>query len=245
MTVRQFISNISNLIKAVSEDDWVSPKFLFSLSKQAVSDFLKKENSGSRLTYKLIGGWSEIGNVPMIEVPITDCNIGVNQCDRLMRSKFKLPEMYESKFGGIIKQVMSLNLGTEYVNIFSPKQWLAASKREYGNTRYFFFIDGYLYIPVKKLSLGSPDNIRIEAYFKDKWEVAQFIYQVNNSCEECKLPTDPCKSPLDYEIVIPTFLEDDVNQYILQKLSGTYLKIVEDEYPNLSSNDKTNQRDKK
>lgn len=243
MTVRQYINSITNSIKAYTSDSWISPKLIYNLSQQAIADFLKKDNSASRLTYKLIAGWTEIPNLPFIEVDVTECNLGVDRCQKLMRSKYPLPAMYESKFGGIIKQVLSLNLQTEYTNIFSPKQWIATTKREFGNQRYFFFINNYLYIPVKKASEGSPEIVRIEAYFKDKFEVAQLLNKINESCEDCKANTEVCKKRLEYEMVIPTHLENDVKNFVITSLANTYLKIPTDTYPNINSNDVTNQRD--
>lgn len=241
MTIKEFVSTISTSIKAENIDDFISPKFIYSLSQQAIADFLKKENSASRLTYKLVSGWTEIPIIPMEEVPVTECNLGVYQCQKLMKSKYRLPEIYESKFGAIIRQVMSLNLNVEYTNIYSPKQWLATTKREFGKERYYFFIDGYLYIPIRKLSEGSPEQIRIEAYFKDKYHVAQFIDLINGSCEDCKTKIDKCKKQVEYEMVIPTGLQNDVKGYVLQQLAGIYVKIVPDNLPNSNTIEKTNQ----
>lgn len=238
MNIRQFISDISNELKANSLDDFTSPKFIYSLSQSIIADFLKKDASSNRLTFKIIEGWSEIPNLPMIEVPVTECNLGVKDCRRLMRSKYQLPEMFESKFGGLIKQVMALNLATEYQNIYSPKQWVAASKRQYGNERYFFFLNNYLYIPIKGINEGSPETVRIEAYFKNKWDVDQLINQINNSCSDCELKIDKCKPFLDYQMVIPFYLENDVKKEVVNYLVKSK-QIVEDQNPDLSSINKT------
>ena len=240
-SIRQFTSDISNQLKANSLDDFISPKFIYSLSQSVIADFLKKDTSANRLSFKIIEGWSEIPNLPMIEVDITECNLGVIQCKKLMRSKYQLPEMYESKFGGLIKQVMALNLATEYKNIFSPKQWEVASKREFGNDRYYFFLNNYLYIPIKGNNQASPEIVRIEAYFKNKWDVDQLIYKISSSCADCKLSVDKCKPFLDYQMVIPFFLENDVKKEIVNYLLKSK-QIVEDALPDLNNLNKTNQR---
>ena len=80
MNIRQFISDISNELKANSLDDFTSPKFIYSLSQSIIADFLKKDASSNRLTFKIIEGWSEIPNLPMVEVPVTECNLGVKDC---------------------------------------------------------------------------------------------------------------------------------------------------------------------
>jgi len=237
-TIRQYISTLANSVKALSIDDFISPKFLYNLSQQAIADFLKKDNSASRLTFKLTQGWTEIPNLPMVEVDVTECNLGAKTCVKLMRSKYRLPSIYESKFGPIVKQVMSLNFATLYNPIFTPKQYEAATKRQYGKDRYYFILDGYLYIPVRKLEEGSPEIVRIEAYFKDKWEVAQFINKINGSCESCKSDIDECKPRLSYEMVIPMHLENEVKQYVISQIASIYLKVTPDELPNMNQNQK-------
>lgn len=237
-SIRQYISDIANQIKSENLDDFYSPKFIYSLSQSVISDFLKKDNNSNRLIFKVIEGWTEIPNLPMVEVPVTECNLGVKDCRRLMRSKYQLPEMFESKFGGLIKQVMALNLATEYTNIYSPKQWVVASKREFGNERYFFFLNNYLYIPIKGIKEGSPEIIRIEAYFKNKWDVDQLINKINNSCNDCEQKVDKCIPFLDYQMVIPFSLENDVKKEVINYLLKSK-QIIEDQNPDLSDINKT------
>jgi len=244
MIIIQFISDVSNTLKANNLDDFISPRYIYNSAQSIIADFLKKENNSNRLTFKVIEGWSEIPNIPMIEVGISECNLGVNTCQKLMRSKYQLPEMYESKFGGLIKQVMSLNLGTDYKNVYSPKQYVAASKREFGNGRYFFFLNNYLYIPVKTKEEGSPEICRMEAYFKNKWDVDQYIVKIESECADCNISVDKCKRFLDYQMVIPFGLENDVKKELLNILLKSK-QIQSDNYPNLNDLDKTNQRDKK
>src|SRR6185437_2136245 len=125
-------------------------------------------------------------------------------------SKEPLPAIYTSKFGPIINQVASINFGTIYQDAFTPRQWKAIQKREFINKdiKYFFFIGNQLYIPIMKGSEVSPEEIRISAMFKDRWEVDQYK-QLVGVCEECN-KNDYCKKLLDYEIVIPDYLENDI-----------------------------------
>lgn len=242
MIIRQFLSNIANEIKSNSLDDYVSPKYIYFLAQTIIADFLKKDNSANRLVYKIIEGWSEVPNLPMIEVPVTECNLDTRVCQKLMKSKYRLPAMYESKFGGLIKQVLALNLATEYTNIYTPKQWVAASKRQYGNEKYYFFQDGYLFIPIKKGELGSPELVRLEAYFKNKKDVDLLIAQINSSdCEDCNYTVDTCKPFLDYEMVIPFYLENDVVKETINHLRTT-LQVTPDENPNQNQLSKINQQ---
>lgn len=239
-TIREFISDINNSIKALNLDDWISPKFVYSQAQSVIADFLKKDVQSNRNLYKIVEGWTEIPCLEMISVPVTSC--GDIDCQRLMRSKDRLPAIYSSKFGPIIKSVISLNAGTIYFPAQSLQQWNAKNKRPFKKDKYYVFIDGYLYIPIPKGEFESPEQVRLEAYFKDKAAVDKFIKSMNtlnSNCKDCK----NCNKFLDYEMVIPFYLETSVKNQVLNDLRNTYLQINQDSYPNNNQEDKTNQRD--
>lgn len=244
MTVRQFISDINEKVRAYGIDSWIPPKTIYSNAQSAISSFLSRSNSASRLIYKNDRALTEIDGIEMQEVPVTTCDLGdTYNCERLMRSKLPLPNIYTSKFGDIVPEVMSINFGQEYTNCFTPKQYKAISKREFQDPklRYFYILNNFLYIPIRKASERSPEQIRILALFRDRYEVYKFV-QAIGGCPECT-PQEPCKKLLDFEMVLPDFLEDDVKGKVTQDLANVYLKIVPDEYPNLEGVSKNNQKD--
>ncbi len=243
MTVRQFIADISGKIKALGIDDWISPRFVYTSAQSIISDFLSKSNSTNRLIYKNDRCLTEIEGIEMEPVPITTCQLDIYTCEKLMRSKYPLPNIYTSKFGAIVPEVMSINFGMEYTNCFTPKQYKVIRKREFDdhNLRYFYVLNNFLYIPVRKASEISPEQIRMLALFRDRFEVYKFK-QLIGACEECG-KQEPCRKLLDFEMVLPDFLEDDVKTKLVTDLANVYLKVVPDEYPNLEKNDKSNQRD--
>lgn len=244
MKVKQFLADLSEDLKAISIDDWISYKYMFSKVKSIAADFIKKSNDGSKLLFKSPEAFTEVVGIPMILVNITECDLGTNLCSKLMRSKFKIPEIHSGKFGAIIKQVASLTFGQIYVDCYSPQQWKNIQKREFKSNeiKYFYFLNGFIYIPIANASERSPENIRIEALFKDKFEVYKFQQQIVG-CDECEQNLESCKKPLDFEVVIPYGLEDDIKKEFINQMAGVYLKITPDTYPNISSNDKTNERD--
>lgn len=245
-TLRQFIADIMGNTKSWEIDDYIPGKFIISKARDITADFLSKSQNSSRLIYKIPEGWTEIEGIPMEEVSPSTCNIPVNLCQKLMKSKYQLPQLYSSKFGPIIKQVMSLNFGTEYYPCFSPKDWKNIANREFQGKRYYFFLNGYLYIPLKNSQVeASPNLIRIEGYFVDKFEVNKFIKdKINSNCSDCTQSIDKCKKYLDYEFVSPYFLKDDIKKELLNQLAQIYLKVQKDEYGNMNQTDKLGQRDK-
>ncbi len=233
MTIREFISSINNQVDGLSIDQFTSPKFIYKQAQSIIADFLKKDVQSNLLIYKLVEGWTEIPCQEMMEVPTISCDVGI-ACAKLMRSKLQLPEIYSSKTGAIIKTIMSIDFGTEYTNCFSPSNWKAIQNRKDKSGRYFFFLNGYLYIPIVKGNQSSPQKVRIEAYFKDKYEVANYI---TNSCEECKRD---CTKHLDYEMVIPYYLENDLKKELVNQILNSDKRLPDDTYPNNSENNKVN-----
>jgi hypothetical protein len=243
MTQRQFVADIMENIKAINLDDWVSPKFIISEAKTILADFIKKDNDTKKHLYRLSEGWSEIPCLKMTEVPVTECSdIDVKICQKLMKSVDVIPDTYSFIYGNIIKTVSSVN----YMNFYdptTPRQWAAIQKRQYKdkNKHYYFFVNGYIYIPIPKGSIFGVEEIRMEAYFKDKYDVYQFNLKHGN-CESCK---NECPKALDFDFVIPFYLENDVKKELLNRLSNIYLKVNPDSYPDLNQNpaNHTNQRD--
>lgn len=212
-------------------DQWISPLYIYNKVQQVVGDFLKKDVNSNMMLFKIPEGWSEIPCLEMIEVPVTTCNVDVYLCQKLMKSKYPLPSIYSSKFGAIIKQVLSLNYGTEYKFIASAKLWTTTQKREYNIDKYYFIENNYLYIPISKKDTSTPEIVKIDGYFKDKYEVAKF-----NATQGCQKSKTFCQKPADFELVIPSYLENDVKKEVVNQLL-TSLKINSDNYPNLNKNE--------
>ncbi len=236
-TIRRFISDINADSRSLNADSWISPKFIYSKARSVIGDFLKKDNSSNRMLFKDPEIWSLIPCLPMEEVPITECGDLelLKFCEKLMKSKYRLPGLYSDKFGAIIKEVISLNSGTTYYRAFSLREWKTKQLRKYGNERYYFITEGYLYIPVKTQDpIPNPITVRVEGLFKEKYEVAA----LNNLIDGCTNCPDECLKAIDYQMVIPTYLENDVKKEVINQLAQVYLKISPDEFPNLSQNDK-------
>lgn len=238
MTVRSFLSDISNSLKSLNLDQFIPPKWLYLKSQSVIANFLAKDNNSNKQLFKQNSGWASLECVEMKEVDVTTCNISLNLCQKLMRSKHPLPNFYETKYGSLIRQVTSLDYSTSYDNVFSPRLWEATQKREFKSKKYFFIIDNFIYIPIPKGdSVSSPTQITLQGYFRNLKDVVEF----NNikECDSCSDPKPICKSILEYEMVIPTYLEDDVKKEVVLQVLNTYGRINKDEYSNLNSLDLT------
>jgi len=243
MTIREYISDINNSLKSLNLDSFLPPKWLFLKTQNIISDFLKKDNSSNKLIYKLTTGWTELPCVEMEEVPITTCDLDVYVCQKLVKTKYKIPDVYETKFGALIRSISSVDYSSNYEPVFSAKLWKLTQKREFKSKKYYFIQDGYLFIPIPKGETFAPETIKIELYPKNMKDVDDF--NIIQGCGSCKKQSDNCKSPLDYLLTCPDYLINDVKKETINQILSSYSKIVKDEYGNLNSNDVNNQRDKK
>lgn len=230
-TIREFVSDVNADLKASNIDNWISPKAIYEKAKDIISDFLKKDNSSNLALYTQEEGWSQLPCVEMEEYPLASCGLDINICQKVMKSKKRLPELYTSKVAPLIKEVASINYGNTYNYIKSFSQWKSTQKREFISKRYFVIIDGYLYIPVgKNDTVSNPEKVNFTGYFQDKQQVDEF----NNG--------KSCKKIADYEMVIPSYLLNDVKKEILNQFRSVYLQIRTDELPNMNTNEITNQK---
>ncbi len=227
MKNRQAVARINGKMRANNIDDWFSPKYLLYLAIDVTGDFLRKQSDRARLLRET-EGWAEIENIPMTPVPVSECGLDTTLCTKLMRSKDKLPETFTGVFGNIIKHVASLNFGTIYEPV-TPKDWKNIQKRQFkGGTLYYFWINGYLYIPNSKV-----ENIRVDAFFKYKWE-AEAMNQKN--CPDCT--KNKCIKPLDSDFVCPENLINDVINQTFIQVAESY-KLPQDTFEDINPNIKT------
>lgn len=209
---REFVSIVQNTLNSVSSDLFISPKYIVKMGQDIVSDFLKKDSESRRVT-TVSEGWSELECLPMIEVPVTECSLDTYLCTKLMRTKDKLPETFSGYYGNLIKNVASVNFGQFYDFVRSPRQWKDIQNREFKNKhqKYYFFLNQYIYIPNSEV-----EEIRVEALFKNKWEVEKFNLK---NCTTCK---NKCIKPLDSEFVCPDYLLNPVITETINKIAVKY-----------------------
>ena len=244
-TWKQFISDIQTSIRAVTVDDFIPPRYIFYEAQNIVADFLKKDNDAKKKLSKISEGWTDLDCIELEEIDVVQCSeIDVRLCDKVMKSVNRLPDTYTYSFGNIIKHVASVNFAY-FFDPVTPREWNNKQKRKYKdkNKYYYYLIDNYLYIPVPK-GIDLPIQVvRMEAYFMDKYEVEKF--KLLKTCESCKEQPVLCTSPLDYEIVIPTYLISDVKKELLNKLNNSFLRLFSDQYPNMNNSpeDKTSKKD--
>jgi len=229
VTNREFYSEIINELKAISIDSWISPYFILAKGRSVFGDFIKKSNDVEQSLYKVSEAWLELECLPLMEVAVSECNLGIGDCKKLMRTKDRIPDTFDSRYGNLIKQVTNINFSNFYEPT-TPRGYKNIQKRQdQSKKNYYFFIGGYIYIPVKG-DISAPEQVRIELVPQKSWEVA-ILNNKNKPCIDCK---DTCIKPLDYPFICTESLLSAVKQETVKQIAQVYLKVIPDDYPSQS-----------
>ena len=208
MTTRgEAISRIRNVIKAVKEDPFVTDRFLFSLIMKHAK-FLIRRQANERKILRYQGIFQFLPCVEMVELDkVPECCIGIRTGCTIRRSKDPLPELLEGNFGPIIRTVSSLDLSTELTRTY-PAQYANLthlSTFKYNKTKYYWFLDGHIYIPDVEW-----EAFYIEALFNG--DIAKYA---------CDRESDGCTLAQDMPLNIPDYLFTEIEQLVLQELIPT------------------------
>jgi hypothetical protein len=223
--------------KSFTADGFIPPRLIYTEVQLAIADIIKKDRDSKRnfWTNTDFFGWKRLNKLELEEVPIAE---GVHNrfvgAYKILRSKTKIPAIFRYQNGSVIRSVSSVTNGM-FFEPTSPRQWNAISKRRYRDTakNYYYEEDGFLFFPIPQTEGVIPYVVSVDAFFENPSEVDA----MNEESGIC------CKGILDYEVPVPSYLLEIISQAVLQKLRNYYLSLPTDEYPNLNTNDKNNERD--
>lgn len=224
-TVNQVISDVRNDLRAVSLDDYIPAKYLHNRLLDTAKLFMKREADNMKLQlYPSI--WVTIDSFQLEQSTLIGCaDVAIPHCDKVMKSKLRLPAIYTTRFGYLINiSSLDYNAKFDYTQV-TPKEYSQIKTRRYQNPnkRYFWIHNGYLTIPDTLV-----EEVTLRAIFCDKAEGLRL--------EGCGEPD--CIRLLDQEFTVPGHLLDDVKSYTVQKIAGVRQRMVPDEFPNLDVNEK-------
>jgi len=129
--------------------------------------------------------------------------IGIYSGCYFKRSKEKLPTILNGTFGPIIRTVSSID-GTIELFRTDPGTWVSMTKSttfKYNRSIYFWYLDGYLYIPNVDW-----DAIRMEAIFEGQVDTCT---------------TDDCLIKQDQPLPFPEYLFSEIEQFTVKELTIT------------------------
>lgn len=205
VTIGEVVSRVRNQFKSSRQDAFLTDRYIYSLIIKYTSVFMRRQDS----TNKLMRFNSVFKTLPLVELIEVDkveaqCS-GIKSGQVIKRTKQKLPNFMQGYWGPIIRTVSSID-GSIELQPTQPGTYTSMTKStsfKYNTTKYFWFLDGYLYLPNVHW-----DAIKIEGVFEDditKW-----------NCD----PEDDCLIRQEQEFNVPDFLFAEVETQVLNALAG-------------------------
>jgi hypothetical protein len=227
LTNRQIISDIISDLRAVNLDDKVSKRHILNKLRGFAALFIKRDTDTRRLL-NISDIWVDVPCVELCEAPLIDCcNIDIPNCKFVMKSKKKLPEVYETFYKELL-EVHNPVYAKEFRQI-TPKEYKNILAREFQDKRikYFWISNGHLIIPDSMVEV-----VTLRGAFINPAEAKKL--------SGCLEGDDKCISLLDQPFNCPDYLIPVIKQEALKDLYNFYKRTVTDESPNQNNNTKVN-----
>ena len=190
MTISDVISRIKVANKFISDDDFMSDRFIYNTLRAKASTLLRREiNARKLLTSDSV--YSAYECVFLIPAPVAECDLN---CD-IRRTKKKLPKIEEGLYSYFIQGVFNTS-NSEELFPTTIRDFINHSRlRVKTNRSYYTIRNGYLYVL-------NPDVEAVNMY-------AYFTEPVD---------PDPCKSMYEMEFKLPDYLLDTLVEMTNQSL---------------------------
>ena len=207
VTIGESISRVRNILKAVKEDPFLTDRFIYSLIIKFSKTLIKRESLVNSI-YKYTNLFKEIPCIDLIEVDIVEaCCTGIRTGCTIKRTKDKLPNLMEIDSGPVIRTVSSLDYSRTLTETY-PSLYTNMTKTsgfKYNNKKYFWYLNGYLYIPNVEW-----EGVRISAIFDDDVDAYNCSTDLNDN--------PSCKAKQDEDLAIPEHLFSEIEQMVVQQI---------------------------
>ena len=174
-------------------------KHLYFLLEEESNWIIRREIKSLKLTQSKTF-YQILPCMPTIEVDKIDerCPVKIDNLT-IYRSEYKIPDMWETEVGPIIRRILSIDNYNEF-KIISQSDWEAKSKNPYykkNKQLYCIFEDNYLWFPKE-----HPKNINIDAAFKDSVSKLEYC--------KCGENDSDCTPYLDTLFTVPKYLYSEI-----------------------------------
>lgn len=195
-TIGEAISRVRNNIKAVDTDSFITDRLIYSNIIKYAKLYIKQQTAQS-VQSRFNSLYVKLPCVDLIEVDKVEACCDVKSGVLIKRTKDKLPGIMEGAGGLLLRTVASVD-GSEEVFRTTPQFYNAQQKTSaarYNKTKYYWYLNGYLYIPNVDW-----DSIAVEGIFENK---------LMPTCD------DPCKAVQDEYLNIPSDLFAQIEQQVI------------------------------
>lgn len=221
-TNRELISQVKNQFKSVNADSKLTNKFIYSIINKHAKWLVKRESDKLNImgfnslfqTYKC---------VEVIEAPAIDDCCGIKSKCLVMRTKDKLPELFEDSSGVILKSIFTIDGSQEFmpIKVSDYTRKLQDYNSKYDKELYAFYNNGYLYFPKSKIKM-----VMVKGFFKE--DIKKF-----NKCENYE---ETCSTRMQEESRIPPYLEAELMDFVLKDIMNFNRRVQQDADINKNEN---------
>jgi hypothetical protein len=204
-TISKSISRVRISVKAVSEDAFLTDRYIYSLILKYAKLYIKRLDDAN----KIMRYQSLFITIPCMELIDIDkveaCCSGIKSGCIIKRTKDRLPGVLEGTYGPLFRTISSID-GSIPVNKTYPLIYTNLANStvfKYNKTKYYWYLDGYLYFP----------NI--------EWEAVKIELMPEDSIQHLLCDGDPCKNRQDEISSIPEYLFAEIEQNVRNELTGT------------------------
>lgn len=222
MKKKEVVDRVKVKLRQLSKDRWMSSRFILKVLEDKMR-FLLSQKLYDRTLYREANLYSQINCFEFDKVDRINCDIiEFRTCQKIMKSKKRLPELIYSRFGDSIRIVSNLDQ-TERLDKTTPTDYMRNRKRKFNtNPPMFYERDGYLYLLNTKMEAAFVELLTLDT------EEAENL--------DCGCEKNNCKSALDYTFIGSDKLKEVVIQQTIQEIAQTYLQIQPDEKPDNNEN---------
>lgn len=221
MTNNELVSRVINGFNSLNKDSRIPKRFVLRVAIGKAIE-LMAQKFRDRSLFRETNLYKTVSCVEMIEIDKFSCDIvEFRSCNKVMRSKDKLPPLVYSRWGSSLREVTNIDFSVDFHPTTPRKFRNDKRRREYGHDYFFYVKDGYLYLP-------DTDVLRVSLYL---YSPNEYDILKQDSCNG----KSSCINPWDSEFLISDKLAETVVQMTRQEVAAR-LQIPEDENPNMDSN---------
>jgi hypothetical protein len=202
LTVGDSISRVRNVLKAVKEDPFLTDRFIASIVLKYAKLLIKRQDDQN----KIMRFQSLFDVLPCVDLTEVDrveaCCSGIKSKCIIKRTKERIPQILEGTYGPLFRSVTSIDGSIEMFKTY-PATYTAMSHTKnfkYNKTKYFWYLDGYLYFPNIEW-----DAVRIEGLWDE--DITYF---------KCNQTT--CLPIQDQALRIPEYLFAEIEQMAVKEI---------------------------
>jgi hypothetical protein len=205
VTIGEAVSRVRNIIKASTEDAFITDRFIFSIIMKHAKHFIRRQDSLNEIL-RFNSFFRRLPCVELIEVDRVEACCDVKSNVTVMRTREKIPGVMDSSFGALFRTVASVDDST-IVYKTEPVLYNALSKTsgyKYNKQKYYWYLNGYLYFPNVVWQAVS-----VEGIFEQ--DLTGF------TCTE-----DPgCIKRQEQQLIVPEYLFTEIEAQVLNDLKFT------------------------